>query len=104
MPTILFNFLLQNRENEIIVDTEQVTFEIEADKDWYSFYYRLDNGERVLLGKGETVYITTEVGGSFTGNYFAMYAMGNGKKIAMKHGKNYSWVYRQYNLVRPQKT
>jgi len=69
---------LENRENEIVVDTDKVTFEMDADKDWYTFFYRIDGGERVFLGKGETIYITTEVGGSFTGNYYAMYAMGNG--------------------------
>lgn len=69
---------LENRENEIIIDTDSVTFEMEADKNWYSFYYRIGNEDRVFLGRGETVYLTTEVGGSFTGNYYAMYAMGNG--------------------------
>lgn len=73
---------LENRENEIEIDASTVTFEMEADKNWYTFYYRVENGERVFLGKGETVYITTEVGGSFTGNYYAMYAMGNGKVSA----------------------
>lgn len=70
---------LMNRENEIVIDTDKVTFEIDSDKDFYTFYYRIDGGERVYLGRGETVYITTEVGGSFTGNYYALYAMGNGK-------------------------
>lgn len=71
---------LMNREAEIVVDTDTVTFEIDSDKDFYTFYYRIDGGERTYLGRGETVYITTEVGGSFTGNYYAMYAVGNGKK------------------------
>lgn len=70
---------LEAREYESVIDAQTVRFEIESDKDWYSFYYSLDNGERIFMGKGETVYITTEVGGSFTGNYYAMYAMGNGK-------------------------
>lgn len=71
---------LTNRENEIVVNTDKVTFEIESDKDWYSFFYRIEGGERSFLGRGETIYLTTEVGGSFTGNYYALFAMGNGKK------------------------
>lgn len=70
---------LNCRENEIVTESDNVTFEIDSDKDWYTFYYRINGGERTFLGKGETVYITTEVGGSFTGNYYALYAMGNGK-------------------------
>lgn len=70
---------LENREAEILFDGDNVSFEMEADKNWYTFYYRIGEGDRIFLGKGETVYLTTEVGGSFTGNYFAMYAMGNGK-------------------------
>lgn len=73
---------LEKRENEIIIDGDKVTFEMDANRDWYSFYYSIDGANRVFLGRGETVYITTEVGGSFTGNYYAMYAMGNGKKSA----------------------
>jgi len=71
---------LANRENEIVIDSDKVTFSIESDKEWYSFYYSIDGGKKEFLGKGETVYITTEVGGSFTGNYYALYAMGNGKE------------------------
>lgn len=67
-------------ENEILLEGDYVTFEMESDKDYYTFYYRFPNGERTYLGKGETTYITTEVGGSFTGNYIALFAMGNGKK------------------------
>lgn len=69
---------LMNREAEILIDTDEVTLEIQSDKDFYSFYYTI-NGKKEFLGKGETVYITTEVGGSFTGNYYALFAMGNGE-------------------------
>lgn len=74
---------LMAREYEAVVDTDKVFFEIESDKDFYTFYYTIDgalSSGRVLIGRGETVYLTTEVGGSFTGNYFAMFAMGNGNK------------------------
>ncbi|MDD5937094.1 MAG: glycoside hydrolase family 43 protein [Clostridiales bacterium] len=69
-------------EQEIAVPNDKVTLELESDLDNYTFYYRLEDGKRKLLGKGETVYLTTEVGGSFTGNYIALYAMGNGKNCS----------------------
>lgn len=34
----------------------------------------------VKAGEGEAAYLTTEVGGKFTGNYIALYASGNGKE------------------------
>ena len=41
----------------------------------FSFLY---DGEWVEAGEGEADYLTTEVGGRFTGNYIALYASGNG--------------------------
>lgn len=69
---------LEAVENSVLFEGKAVTFELESNQDLYKFYYRVDGGERVFLGQGETVYLTTEVGGSFTGNYYALYAMGNG--------------------------
>ena len=34
---------------------------------------------RLEAGEGEADYLTTEVGGRFTGNYIALYASGDGK-------------------------
>ena len=76
--------LLKKYNKEEFHIVHALTFEIESDKDWYTFYYTLEGenaaGERIKMGRGETVYLTTEVGGSFTGNYYAMFAMGNGSK------------------------
>lgn len=70
---------LKKIETEILLEGDTVTFEIESDLINYTFYYQLPGEERKVLGQGEINYLTTEVGGSFTGNYYAMYAMGNGK-------------------------
>ena len=44
----------------------------------YCFSYKED-GEWLEAGEGEADYLTTEVGGRFTGNYIALYASGDGK-------------------------
>lgn len=65
-------------EKEIPCETQTVRFELEADKENYTFYYTLPGKERICLGAGEVRYLTTEVGGCFTGNYIGLYAVGNG--------------------------
>ena len=65
-------------EKEEVINHNRVILEIVSDLESYRFYATVA-GERKLLGCGETKYLTTEVGGAFTGNYYAMYAVGNGK-------------------------
>lgn len=67
-------------EQQVEFDDEAVELIIEADKESYRLKYR-KQGDEICLGRGETAYLTTEVGGKFTGNYFAMYATGNGRKM-----------------------
>ncbi len=67
-------------EQTIAVNEDKIILELESNLDNYIFYYRLQDSERRFLGQGETVYLTTEVGGSFTGNYIALYSMGNGSR------------------------
>ncbi|MGO4937871.1 glycoside hydrolase family 43 protein [Fundicoccus sp. Sow4_H7] len=45
----------------------------------YQFFYGKSPKELILLGEGVPHYLSTEVGGSFTGNFIALYASGNGK-------------------------
>lgn len=59
---------------------EQVYLEIRADKEFYYFGYSMDGASFTELGRGEVQYLTTEVGGRFTGNYIAMFSSGNGSK------------------------
>ena len=69
---------LKSIEKKVPYDAQAVTFKIEADKENYQFYYKShDTFEKI--GEGETQYLTTEVGGYFTGNYFALYATGHGE-------------------------
>lgn len=67
-------------ENIIPYDQDQVFMELRADKELYCLYYSKDNKVFHLAGKGEVAYLTTEVGGVFTGNYIGLYASGNGSK------------------------
>lgn len=66
-------------EHEIIYDEDIVELMIEANLENYIFKYKWKK-EFKILGIGETAYLTTEVGGAFTGNYFALYASGNGNR------------------------
>lgn len=68
-------------ENRVPVNMDLVTLKIEADASFYRFFY-VHEGRSVKIGEGETQYLTTEVGGCFTGNYFALYATGAGQSTA----------------------
>ncbi len=60
---------------------ETVCLGIEATKETYTFRYREhEEGVWKTIGQGETQYLTTEVGGCFTGNFWALYAAGNGEE------------------------
>lgn len=59
-----------------ILDDQQVTLMIRADRDNYSFYYRCEGKEEVLLGSGLAAGLCTEGTRTmtFTGTYLAMFA------------------------------
>lgn len=57
-----------------------VTLILQANRDWYVFGFQQGSAPEIELAQGETRYLSTEVGGMFTGVYFAMYATGNGKR------------------------
>jgi len=69
-------------ENCVDYDREWVIFELEASPQRYRFGYRNSQGQVVYVGQGEVHYLSTEVGGRFTGNYIALYATGNGKRCS----------------------
>ncbi len=58
-----------------------VIFRLAGNKSFYSFSYSENGTDFSDIGSGETGYLSTEVGGCFTGNYIGLYASGNGKKI-----------------------
>lgn len=63
-------------ENETVISGSEVIFRLEASRDWFGFSFSTDGESFISLGGGETAYLTTEVGGCFTGNYTGMFASG----------------------------
>ncbi len=61
---------------------DTITLQLHADRSKYAFRYLSMAGRWVTLGEGETDYLTSEVGGAFTGNYIGLYSVGNGKDCA----------------------
>ncbi|NLF40571.1 family 43 glycosylhydrolase [bacterium] len=53
---------------------------IRAEKDAYCLEYGVDGTTYHCMDKGRMRYLSTEVGGRFTGVYFGLYATGNGKE------------------------
>lgn len=67
-------------EHMVAVPTAEIILKLHGTEEMYSFCYSLDGENDILLGQGECRYLTTEVGGMFTGNYIGLYATGNGNK------------------------
>lgn len=63
-------------------DTKNIKLRLTGDKNKYEFGYSLGDDNYTILGAGETSYITTEVGGCFTGNYIGIYASGTKDAVA----------------------
>lgn len=59
------------------VSANEVYLRINAEPTKYSFSFSEDGTDYQELAEGESRYLSTEVGGRFTGVYFAMYATGN---------------------------
>lgn len=76
-------------ENVVLYDHNEVILEIEASVENYTFRYSSIGEKFETIGQGETAYLTTEVGGKFTGNYFALFATGNGKSC--EKGALFEW-------------
>lgn len=70
---------LEKTECAFDYEAEKVVLKLESDLDDYRFSYQKGDGSWEKLGQGEVQYLTTEVGGHFTGNYIALYSCGNGK-------------------------
>ena len=75
---------LINEEKITTLNNDTVRVRLEALKNEngeniYCFSYNKDENW-IKAGEGEAAYLTTEVGGKFTGNYIAIYASGNGKE------------------------
>lgn len=78
-------------EKVIPYEKDQVTLRLTGTREAYTFSFGVD-GIFTEIGSGETAYLSTEVGGCFTGNYIALYASGNGRKAAAKaHFTSFSY-------------
>ncbi|WP_310604478.1 glycoside hydrolase family 43 protein [Anaerosporobacter sp.] len=66
-------------EQKIVCEETELYMELDATMELYRFRYSKDESTYFELGSGETTYLTTEVGGKFTGNFIAFYATGNGQ-------------------------
>ena len=71
---------LEKTEYTLAYEGDKVTLMLESDLDFYRFSYQKEDGSWESLGQGEVQYLTTEVGGHFTGNYIGLYSCGNGKE------------------------
>lgn len=69
---------LQAVEAALPWSEDTAALRMSADLDNYCFFIRQPDGSWMEVGRGETQYLTTEVGGAFTGNYIALYSCGNG--------------------------
>lgn len=68
---------LSNTEHMVALPVDTITLELTATMEHYSFSYSLNDKDFIPFGNGECAYLTTEVGGKFTGNYIGLYACGN---------------------------
>lgn len=62
-------------EREIPLEGGEAALRLEGNREWLRFTYNTDGAEFTELGGGEASYLTTEVGGCFTGNYVGLYAV-----------------------------
>lgn len=68
-------------ENCLDYESSSVLLQLDADSHTYSFSYSEGEGRATRsMGSGEVHYLSTEVGGRFTGIYIVLYATGNGMK------------------------
>lgn len=71
---------LKAMEAKVPYDEKEVVLKLNGSKEEYALSYSKDGNEFTILGSGESQYLSTEVGGCFTGNMIALYASGNGKE------------------------
>lgn len=71
---------LQAIEKILPYEQDTVTLMLRGSRESYQFFYLDKDHKEVLIGEGEASYLTTEVGGCFTGNYIAIYAAGTSEQ------------------------
>ena len=69
---------------ELPLRAKKVYLQIRAEKNYYSFYYSVDNISFESLGKMDVHFLSSETAGGFTGVYFGLFA------AAAKNAKGYA--------------
>lgn len=74
-------------EKSLSLQSNKIKLLISATRDSYSFCYEeASDSKLVLVGTGETKYLSTEVAGGFTGVYFGLYATSNNQESTNSAG------------------
>ena len=68
---------LSGIQAQVVYEAESIVLQITGSPHDYHLAYGPNEHELTELGQGEVKYLTTEVGGAFTGNFLALYASGN---------------------------
>ncbi|MDR2424527.1 MAG: glycoside hydrolase family 43 protein [Prevotellaceae bacterium] len=66
---------LRHTAKELPVPAGKVYLQVRADKNYYSFYYSVDNINFNYIDKMNIRFLSSETAGGFTGVYFGMYAV-----------------------------
>ncbi|GMK39128.1 hypothetical protein PCCS19_21820 [Paenibacillus sp. CCS19] len=77
---------------EVGYEDPSVVLGIQANEMLYTLSYAAPGKEPVILGTGETAFLSKEIAGGFTGVYFALYATGNGRNAEARAHFDY-FVY-----------
>ncbi len=74
----------------LVKEPKEITFILEGTPSTYEFSYQVDGKAPIVIGEGETHYLTTEVGGVFTGMMLGIYAsnpLNDGSKLEIERIK-----------------
>ncbi|MFZ4846040.1 xylan 1,4-beta-xylosidase [Enterococcus sp. DIV1083b] len=71
-------------EKKLPYAADTVTLQLSADKETYRFSFVDEQGQAQPLGRGETKYLTTEVGGVFTGIMVGCYASASSSQQTLR--------------------
>lgn len=82
--------LVSEIQKKCVIPEDGITLKLSGTKEKYSFSYSMDGINFQLLGEGEAAYLTTEVGGMFTGNYIGLYTAGKEDCTSLFHYFKYS--------------
>ncbi len=65
---------IRHQERKIALTGNTVCLRVEGDKDYYTYYYSVDDSDFELLGRADTRFLSTETASGFTGIYLGLFA------------------------------